>query len=273
MIVNEEFLGKLRNYFSLNLYEVKIWTALLSRGTATAGELSDIANVPRSRSYDVLESLEKKGFVIMKFGKPIKYYAVPPEEVISRVKKNLRKETEKQIKKIENAASGEILKELNMLHSQGVELVEPSERSGSLKGRHNLYNHFEFLMKGAERTVTIVSTAQELIRISESIKEVLESVAKRGVKIRIATSLGKSVQKAVNNLKGIAEIREMKGIMARFIVIDGRELTFMLHNDEDIHPSFDVGIWVNTEFFASALENLFELAWREMKPLKVKAEK
>ena len=57
MIVKEEFLSKLRRYFALNLYEVKIWTALLSRGVATAGELSDIANVPRSRSYDVLESL------------------------------------------------------------------------------------------------------------------------------------------------------------------------------------------------------------------------
>ena len=56
----------------LNLYEVKIWTALLSRGVSTAGELSDIANVPRSRTYDVLESLEKKGFIIMKLGKPIK---------------------------------------------------------------------------------------------------------------------------------------------------------------------------------------------------------
>ncbi|MDP3765021.1 MAG: helix-turn-helix domain-containing protein, partial [Nanoarchaeota archaeon] len=33
----------------LNSYEVKIWTALLSRGVSTAGELSDIANVPRSR--------------------------------------------------------------------------------------------------------------------------------------------------------------------------------------------------------------------------------
>ena len=64
MIVKEEFLSKLRLYFSLNLYEVKIWTALLSRGVSTAGELSDIANVPRSRSYDVLESLEKKGFTI-----------------------------------------------------------------------------------------------------------------------------------------------------------------------------------------------------------------
>ena len=62
MIVKEEFLSKLRRYFALNLYEVKIWTALLSRGVSTAGELSDIANVPRSRSYDVLESLEKKGF-------------------------------------------------------------------------------------------------------------------------------------------------------------------------------------------------------------------
>ena len=53
---------QLRN-LGLNSYEVKIWTALLSRGVSTAGELSGIANVPRSRSYDVLESLEKKGFV------------------------------------------------------------------------------------------------------------------------------------------------------------------------------------------------------------------
>ena len=87
MIVKEEFLSRLRRFFNLNLYEVKIWTALLSRGVSTAGELSDIANVPRSRSYDVLESLEKKGFVIMKLGKPIKYIAVPPKEVVEREKK------------------------------------------------------------------------------------------------------------------------------------------------------------------------------------------
>ena len=86
MIARDDFLSKLRRYFGLNLYEVKIWTALLSRGVSTAGELSDIANVPRSRSYDVLESLEKKGFIIMKLGKPIKYIAVDPEEVVERVK-------------------------------------------------------------------------------------------------------------------------------------------------------------------------------------------
>ncbi|HLC73609.1 MAG TPA: helix-turn-helix domain-containing protein, partial [Candidatus Nanoarchaeia archaeon] len=90
MIVKESFLQKLRQAFNLNIYEVKIWTALLSRGISTAGELSDISEVPRSRSYDVLETLEKKGFVIMKLGKPIKYIAVKPEDIVSRIKKDVQ---------------------------------------------------------------------------------------------------------------------------------------------------------------------------------------
>ena len=93
MIVQKEFLKKIKD-FGLNIYEVKIWTALLSRGVSTAGELSDIANVPRSRSYDVLESLEKKGFIIMKIGKPIKYIAVPPEEVLEASKKMSKRRNE-----------------------------------------------------------------------------------------------------------------------------------------------------------------------------------
>jgi len=40
MIVKDTFLAKLRQAFSLNIYEVKIWTALLSKGVSTAGELS-----------------------------------------------------------------------------------------------------------------------------------------------------------------------------------------------------------------------------------------
>src|SRR5574342_874378 len=100
MIVQKDFLNKLKD-FGLNSYEAKLWTALLSRGIATAGELSDIANVPRSRSYDVLESLEKKGFAITKLGKPIKYVAVPPEEVLERVKKNVTEEAKQMSQRLE----------------------------------------------------------------------------------------------------------------------------------------------------------------------------
>jgi len=98
MLVQKETLNELRQRFKLNIYEVKIWTALLSRGIAAASELADISGVPRSRCYDVLESLEKKGFIIMKIGKPIKYIAVEPEVVVERVKKKLQDEASEQIK-------------------------------------------------------------------------------------------------------------------------------------------------------------------------------
>src|SRR4030043_2138142 len=101
MIVKEEFLSRLRKIFDLNLYEVKIWTALLSRGVSTAGELSTIGDVPRSRTYDILESLEKKGFIMMKLGKPIKFIALKPEEVVERVKKNLIIDAQERTKRLE----------------------------------------------------------------------------------------------------------------------------------------------------------------------------
>src|SRR5210317_592332 len=109
MIVKEEFLSKLRRYFSLNLYEAKILTALLSRGVSTAGELSEIANVPRSRSYDVLETLEKKGFIMMKVGKPIQYLAIKPGQVVERVQKKVNEDADYQLTQLENLRNSNLL--------------------------------------------------------------------------------------------------------------------------------------------------------------------
>jgi HTH-type transcriptional regulator, sugar sensing transcriptional regulator len=267
MIVKEEFLTKLRRYFGLNLYEVKIWTALLSRGVSTAGELSDIANVPRSRSYDVLESLEKKGFIVMKIGKPIKYIAVPPEEVVERVKKNVKTDATAKIDRLDNLKTTDVVRELNSLHTQGVELIEPSDLSGSLKGRHNLYNHLELTIKNAEETVTIITTSQGFLRKAEGLKPVFEEVKKRGVKIRIAAPLSKETEAAAKSLVGLAEVRHTD-TSARFCIVDGKEIVFMVMNDQDVHPTYDIGIWINTPFFSTALEELFELAWKAMKPIK-----
>ena len=265
MIMKDEFLSKLRRYFSLNLYEVKIWTALLSRGVSTAGELSDIANVPRSRSYDVLESLEKKGFVIMKVGKPIKYIAVPPSEVVDRVKKNMRVEADDKIKRLEELKGTEVLNELSTLHTQGIELIEPSDLGGSLKGRHNLYNHIELMMKNATESVVLQTTAQGLIRKVEALKPVFEKLKKRGVKIRIAAPITKDAKEAVKDLTGIAEIRHTSA-KGRFCIVDGKEVVFMLLDDDKVHPTYDTGIWVNTPFFASTLNNMFDETWKSMKP-------
>ncbi|MCK5281995.1 MAG: TrmB family transcriptional regulator [Nanoarchaeota archaeon] len=269
MIVKDEFLSKLRRYFGLNLYEVKIWSALLSRGVSTAGELSDIANVPRSRSYDVLESLEKKGFVVMKLGKPIKYIAVEPNEVLERVKKNVSKDAKDRIKRLDDLKSTDVIQELNSLHKQGVELVEPSDLSGSIRGRHNLYNHLELTIRNAEESVVIMTTSQGLIRKIEGLKPTFEKLKKRGVSIRISAPITKECMAAVKDIGNIAEVRNTN-VNARFILVDGKEIIFMVMNDVDVHPTYDVAIWVNTPFFASAMESLFDLAWKEMKTVSVK---
>ncbi len=268
MIVKEEFLSRLRKIFDLNLYEVKVWTALLSRGTSTAGELSSISDVPRSRTYDILESLEKKGFVVMKLGKPIRFIALKPEEVIERVKKNLVTEARDKSKRLETLKGDDVLGELNSLFHDGIKFIEPSELSGALKGRQNIYNHLDMLIREAESTITLVTTEEGLNRKLEILMPSLEKAKKRGVKIKIAAPITEANKKVAKDFAKIAEVRAVEGLKARFMIIDSNQLMFMLLSDETIHPSYDLGVWINTEFFARALEQLFELAWKSFKPVK-----
>src|SRR3989304_2234218 len=122
MIINEDFLNKLRRAFGLNLYEVKLWTALLSRGVSSAGELSDIADVPRSRTYEVLD----------------------------RVRKRVTETTEDRLKRLSELKESDVIKELAQLYKQGVEPLQPTDFGGALKGRHNLYDHLAYLIKEAQ---------------------------------------------------------------------------------------------------------------------------
>lgn len=265
MIIKDDFLAKLRRYFTLNLYEVKIWTALLSRGVSTAGELSDIADVPRSRSYDVLESLEKRGFIVMKLGKPIKYIAVPPSEVLERVKKNTKLEADNHVKRLEELKTTDVIKELNSLHTQGVELIDPTELSGAVRGRTNIYSHLELALRNAEKSVVLMTTPQGLVRKAEGFKPIFEKLKKKGVSIRIAAPMNKDSKNVISELGNFAEIRhtDSKG---RFCIVDGKEIVFMVMDDNEVHPTYDIGIWVNTPFYANAMEELFNNAWKGMKP-------
>lgn len=261
MIVKEELLSQLRRYFDLNLYEVKLWAALLSRGVSTAGELSDIADVPRSRSYDVLESLEKKGFVVMKLGKPIKYIAIPPTEVVDRVRKNMQTDAQEKVKRLESVKGSDLLQELETLHNNGISLVDPADISSCLRGRNNLYNHLDLLIKDAQKTVNIMTTEKGFLRKVEGLRASLEKAKKKGVKIRIAAPLTKENKTVADSLKGLAELKHSSKINSRFMTVDGKDLVFMMLDDKDVHPSYDIGIWVKTPYFATAMDNMFEHVW------------
>ena len=267
MIVNDEFLSRLRKIFGLNLYEVKIWTALISRGVSTAGELSNIGNVPRSRTYDILESLEKKGFVIMKLGKPIKFIALKPEEVVERVKRNVVVEAQERSKRLDGIKGDEVLQELSALYTTGVKYIEPHELSGAVRGRNNIYNHLDMVIRNANKKVTVVTSEEGLNRKFEALKSALEKAKKKGVKIRVAAPITKKNIKVAKEISKFAEVRSSDSMNSRFAVSDAKEVLFMILNDEEVHHSYDVGIWVNTPFFANTLEQMFDLAWDKMTPL------
>src|SRR3989344_4132704 len=97
MIVKQELIGRIKDYFGLNIYETKVWLALLKKGIATAGEVAEISGIPRSRTYDVLESLEKNGFAIAKLDKPVKYIGVRPNIIIEKLKNNVRKNANEKV--------------------------------------------------------------------------------------------------------------------------------------------------------------------------------
>ncbi|MEW6062956.1 MAG: helix-turn-helix domain-containing protein [Nanoarchaeota archaeon] len=262
MIVHEEFLKKLRSAFDLNIYEAKIWTALLSKGVATAGELSEISDVPRSRAYDVLESLEKRGFIIMKIGKPIRYLAIKPEEIFRRVRNQLQQRAEEQIKILENIENTDVLKELQLLFTQGIENIDPSNISGAIKGRKNIYENLYEMLSNAEKNIIIATTSKGILRKHESIGNLLKKLNDKGIKVKIIAPQTESNKSVLVNMSKFAKIKNAN-INARFVIVDGKETMFMTNHDDNVHENFDVGIWVKSPFFVSALENLFNSFWEK----------
>jgi len=260
MLFQKEIINRLKD-IGLNSYEARLWIALLSRGVSTAGELSDIADVPRSRSYDVLESLEKKGFIIMKLGKPIKYIAVTPAEVINRVKSTVEKEAESQFKVLENLQKSKFIDELDLLYSNGINHIEPVDMTGVVKGRPNMFSHLSYMIKNAKKSVALSTTEEGFVRESKALRNALKKAKENGAKIRIVTHLSKISQESYDEIKPIAAIRHVEGNPVRMCIVDGEQAFMTLLHDADVHPSYDAGVCVNTKHAGENFESYFESMW------------
>ena len=123
----------------------------------------------------------------------------------------------------------------------------------------------ETMIKNAQKSVTIVTSSKGLIRKLETLKPCLEKLNKKGVKIRIAANITKENKSYVKDISKIAEVKNMNKPESRFVIVDGADMMFMVMSDEEVHPTYDLGVWINTPFFAQALSQLFDMAWKDMK--------
>lgn len=72
-----------------NTYEAKVYLALLKKYPATGYEVSQVANVPQSRAYDTLKTLEKEKIVVASNSKPVTYTPIKPGELTQRFKRKV----------------------------------------------------------------------------------------------------------------------------------------------------------------------------------------
>jgi len=184
MIVKQELVNQIKEYFNLNIYETKVWLALLGKGVASAGEIAEISGVPRSRTYDVLESLEKQGFAIMKLGKPVKYIAVKPNIIIDKLKVNAEKDASEKIKTIQKLKETNEYAELEQLYNVGIQPVRHEDITGAIKGKSTIYNHIKELLENAKKEVIICTSIQEIQIKSRFFSAIFDRLKKENIKIK-----------------------------------------------------------------------------------------
>ncbi len=255
MLVKQELISKIRDYFDLNLYETKVWLALLGKGVASAGEIANLSRVPRSRTYDVLESLEKKGFALVKLGKPVKYIGVKPKMILEKLKNNVRTGAQERIETLSKINSTEEYSQLETLYKSGVGLVKREDVSASLKGKSNISNYLSDLIREAKKEVMICTNVEEFLSKLNLFQQTFNVLSKAGIKIKLGLSGDEELIKKIETKLKI-KIKKVN-IDAKLFIIDRSEILFYLSKSNDKE---DMAIWLSSPFFVEAFASLFEKA-------------
>lgn len=149
----------------LNQYEAKAYLKLLEDWPVNGYTLSKNSGVPRSRIYEVLDSLTKKQLV---FEKTIEngtvYYPLEPDMLVKKLKRNY----ESIIEHVE--------KETTQLFVKSKEQNE----SKVITGRKNIFDFIGMLVEKARERVDISIWQEEYKDLEEYINDAID----RGIKIK-----------------------------------------------------------------------------------------
>ena len=257
MIIKQELVKQIKEHFNLNIYETKVWIALLGKGVASAGEIAEISEVPRSRTYDVLESLEKQGFAVMKLGKPVNYIAVKPKVILEKLKSNAIRSADEKIKILAKLKDTSEYSELEQLYNVGIQPVRHEDISGAIKGKSTIYNHIREVLENAEKQAIICTSTQEILDKPRFFHSIFERLNKANINLKIALS---GEEKDVKRINTKFKIKAKNiNIDAKFYIADNDQVLFLISKGG--LPDEELAVWLNTPFFTSTLAFMFNQAF------------
>ena len=254
----------------LNLYERKIYVALLAKSVGTAGELAELASVPRSRAYDVLESLAEKGFSVVQHSKPIKYVAIEPSVAIDKTRHILEDRYSSNLKRVEQFSESKHISELSDLYTNGVSVIDPSDLSGSFKGSHSITMQFNNIIKNSKSSLSIITTEDGIKKLWKNNSSVISKAKSRGIKLRIIVPFSENNINEIESLKKIVEIKDLNKLngsvpIGKMMISDESELILGLTDDSNVHESQQTGFWtVSNHFSKEFATSVFEMIWKQI---------
>ena len=254
--MNKELVEKARRSFDLNIYETKVWLALLEKGNANIAQVHELSKVPRSRIYDVLKSLENKGFCVEKLGRPVKYLAVEPSLVIERLKRSVEEEGKERIDVLNKLKGTDEYKQLDNLFN--TTFIITDKVGMAIKGRTNLLAHLANATKHAGERIVFVSTPKGLERKLNVLLPQLVNKARKGVKVIVGVANGGTEASLPEQLrerlkKENIRVKAIEGD-ARFCILD-KNILLITSSEESKE---DTALWLESAFFANTLENLMK---------------
>ncbi len=244
MATDDETRAALRE-MGLNAYEIDSYLALLNSGQMTAMDVSEQANVPYSKMYEVLNSLKEKGWIKSSETRPFKYYPVPPLEATRLTRLRI----EDKYVNLENT----VAETLQPLYEQR-ELVERPEMM-ILRGQQAVLTKLEDVLKKA--SVEIVVAAPEFAKPVIALAEpLLGSGLKKSVSIKFMAAGKRGDWEFVKKLGALGEIRIRDHMFGGGIIADGKEAMLFLGEDK---PS--MVIWSNHVGLVGFAREYFQLLW------------
>lgn len=164
--------------FGLGQYEARAYVALLTGGTATAGELAYRAEIPRTKVYPVMTRLERKGLATVGGHKPVTCSAVPPGE-------SLEGAIRAQIEKVNS---------MNALVS-GLRAVSDGARRlrGAEERRYTHVGHAGVLARAQEMAASVSSSAHAMVddaglAVVAECGEALAAARRSGADVRVVAA-------------------------------------------------------------------------------------
>lgn len=230
-------------------YEVNAYLALLEKGALTAKQISYGAQIPFSKVYQVLNSLEKKGWVEVVRKRPSKYFPKSPEAALKAAKAAMESEW-MQIEKV-------VADELVPLY----EKVKSKEKYDIwiLRGLSNIASKFKEMVKKCQEELLVAfpSIKEELIM---DFFPLLQSLIgeKAEVHFMVSKGLNENVYKAFSR---IGEVRLRDKMFGGGAISDGVEV-LLLFSDEKGEIT---AIWSDHPGLAGLAKDYFNYLWKESK--------